>query len=287
MIDEGSIIGAARKLGLTSGAVALRIKVVEREIGAALIGRVGRKVAPTIAAHRLIQPLRELLVSVATIKHLGVDDGAIVGKLRLGAISTATTGLVPQLLRSLVTTNPNFEVFVEPGTSIELYDRVLDGALDAAIVVEPPFALRKGEMFTRWLSEPLVLIAPIELADTDSLSLLRTQAFIRYDRRNWGGRIVDDYLKRTGLQPRDRYELDALDAIVAMVSAGLGVAIIPDWTGPHPEGTPVIRRPLPPPSATRNIGLYRRSMSARQDLLDIVERAFRTNGAIVRPPQSL
>jgi len=277
VIEEGSIAGAARRLALTPGAVALRIKMVEAELGATLIGRAGRRIAPTATAARLLAPLRALVTGTADLKRLAANELDVTGELRLGTIATASTGLLPPLLRRLTEMHPHFDIFIEPGTSLELCERVLDGALDAAIVVEPPAALRKAELFTPWLTEPLVLIAPPGTSETDPLALLRTETFIRYDRGNWGGRIVDAYLRRSGIVPHDRFELDALDGIVALVSAGLGVAIIPDWVGPHPQGTAVTRLALPAPIPVRTVGLYSRSVSARQDLIALVTSTFRAS----------
>jgi DNA-binding transcriptional LysR family regulator len=277
VIEEGSIAGAARRLALTPGAVALRIKMVEAELGATLIGRAGRRIAPTATAARLLAPLRALVTGTADLKRLAANELDVTGELRLGTIATASTGLLPPLLRRLTAMHPHLDIFIEPGTSLELCERVLDGALDAAIVVEPPAALRKAELFTPWVTEPLVLIAPPGTSETDPLALLRTETFIRYDRVNWGGRIVDAYLRRSGIVPRDRFELDALDGIVALVSAGLGVAIIPDWVGPHPQGTAITRLALPAPIPVRTVGLYSRSVSARQDLIALVTSTFRAS----------
>jgi DNA-binding transcriptional LysR family regulator len=274
VIEEGSIAGAARRLGLTPGAVALRIKMVEAELGATLIGRAGRRIAPTATAARLLAPLRALVAGTADLKRLAANEQDVAGELRLGTIQTASTGLLPPLLQRLAEVHPHLDVFIEPGTSLELCERVLDGVLDAAIVVEPPATLRKAERFTPWVTEPLVLIAPPGTSESDPLVLLQAEVFIRYDRRTWGGRLVDAYLRRSGIVPRDRFELDGLDGIVALVSAGLGVAIIPDWVGPHPQDTSVARLPLPAPIPTRTVGLYSRSVSARQDLIALVTATF-------------
>lgn len=279
MIEEESIAGAARRLGITAGAVALRVRTVEAELGATLIGRAGRRIAPTPAAARLLQPMRALVAGTADLKRLAVSGQSVAGELRLGTIATASTGLLPPLLRTLTRRYPNLDIMIEPGTSLDLCERVLDGALDAAIVVEPPVSLRKGETFVPWCVEPLVLIAPTAMRDVDPLELLSRETFVRYDRRNWGGRIVEAYLRAIGVTPRDRIELDALDGIVAMVSAGLGVAIIPDWAGPRPKGTAVAQISLQPPVPARVVGLYHRGLSHRQDLIDIVDATFRSVAA--------
>lgn len=277
VIDESSIANAARKLGLTPGAVALRIKVLENELGTALIGRAGRNIAPTAAAKRLLPSLRQLAADAASLRRIGAAsegrDDSLCGELRLGAISTASAGILPSLLKDMAHAYPQVDIFIEPGTSLELYKRVLDGVLDAAVIIEPPTALRKAETFTQWTSEPLIVIAPSELAGCDPLELIASQPFIRYDRRNWGGQIVDNYLKSEAVITHERYELDSLEAIVAMVSAGLGVSVIPDWKGPRPAGCKIAEIPLPPSAPERVIGLYHRNMSMRQDLINLVNAA--------------
>ena len=88
---------------------------------------------------------------------------------------------------------------------------------------------------------------------------------------------MDAYLRRSGIVPHDRFELDALDGIVALVSAGLGVAIIPDWVGSHPQGTAMARLALQATIPVRTVGLYSRSVSARQDLIALVTSTFRAS----------
>lgn len=270
--DGRSIASAARSLGLTPGAVSLRLKALEAEFGFRLIERSGRSVTPTKDAATLLNAARNVVRDARALKSLALDaDGQLRGDVRLGAISTAITGTLPALLSALARDQPAITMFIEPGTSLELYGRVVAGELDGAILVAPPLGLRKDESFSPWLTERLVLIAPTIWAARRPVSLLRTAPFIRYDRRNWGGRLVDAYLKRTDIKPVERYELDALDGIVAMVSAGLGVAIIPDWAGPRLEGVDFAKLALPPPAVSRVVGLFHRKGSARRGLIEVVD----------------
>ena len=74
-----------------------------------------------------------------------------------------------------------------------------------------------------------MVLAPQSMAGRDPHVLLSTQPFIRYDRNQWGGHQVEGYLHRVGIKPRERYELNALNAIAVMVELGLGVSLVPDW----------------------------------------------------------
>jgi DNA-binding transcriptional LysR family regulator len=79
----------------------------------------------------------------------------------------------------------------------------------------------------------------------DPRAAIERHPFIRYDRNQWGGQLVDRYLRHHGLKVREWLELDALDAIAALVNRGLGIAIVPDWAPPWPEGLDLQKRLLP------------------------------------------
>jgi DNA-binding transcriptional LysR family regulator len=258
--EHGSLAEAARRLNLTAAAVAQRVRALEGDIGAQLLARSGRRVQPTEAGLAVLARARGFLDGARALRNAAAGDLA-VGEFRLGAISTALTGLVPAILSRLVEHHPATSIFVAPGTSMELYRRVLEGDLDAAILVEPQFALSKSCAFAVLRSEELIVIAPASEAGRDPHALLREEPFIRYDRNHWGGRLADDYLRRAGIRPRERFELDALEAIAVMVDRGLGVSLVPDWPAPWPEGLQLAKLALPGPAPRRQVGLVWRRAS--------------------------
>jgi len=253
--EHGSMAEAARRLGVTPAAVAQRIAALEADLGTALLLRSGRRVAPTEAGRAIVAGGHRILVEVRQLR-LAARADADVGELRLGAISTAMTGLLPPALHRLAVSAPGLDVFLLPGTSTEVYRQVIDGGLDAAILVRPPFVIPKSLDWVRLRTEPLVLICPEDWAGDDPLALLRARPFIRYDRNNWGGRLAERWMKDMGLTLREGLELDQLEAIAVMVNRGLGVSIVPDWAPPWPEGLRLCRLPLPGHlRPTREIGL--------------------------------
>ncbi|KZE29297.1 LysR family transcriptional regulator [Chelatococcus daeguensis] len=265
--DHGSMAEAARRLAITPAAVAQRIRALEAELGTSLLARAGRTMQPTEAGAAVIERARRLLNDEREIKALALADTP-AGELRIGAIATAVTGLLPGVLARLAANHPQVEIYVQPGNSIELYDRVIGGELDAALIVEPPFAPPKTHAFVLLGEEPIVLVAPGERAREDPLRLLASEPFIRYDRNHWGGRLVDVALRRLGIRPRERFELDALDAIAVLVDRGLGVALLPDWPPPWPEGLAIAKLPVSGLAITRRIGLIWPRNSRRRRLIE-------------------
>jgi DNA-binding transcriptional LysR family regulator len=100
--------------------------------------------------------------------------------------------------------------------------------------------------------------------------LLATQPLIRYDRNQWGGRQADEYLRARGIVPRERFELNALNAIAVMVDRGLGVSLVPDWARPWPEGLQLARLPLPNATVPRRIGIVWSRSSVRVRLVTVL-----------------
>ena len=252
--DRGSMAAAARVLNITPAAVAQQIRTLERELGAPLIARAGRTVSLTEEGSRILQRARDLLRDVADMRSVA-NDSEVSGELRLGACPTALAGMLPDILARMVEAFPQINVYIRPGYSAELYRAVETGELDAAVVLQAPYNLPKTCDWQLLREEPLVMIAPARLAGRDPHELLRTEPLIRYDRNQWGGRVADDYLRRAGIVPRERFELNGLNAIAVMVDRGLGVSLVPDWAKPWPEGLDLVRIPLPLPSEPRRIGM--------------------------------
>jgi DNA-binding transcriptional LysR family regulator len=269
VVEAGSIAEAARRLNLTPAAVALRIRTLEKEFGARLLVRSGRTVTPTEAGRAIVDLGRGLLRHLRDLK-AAVTVDTYTGELRLGAVPTAITGLMPRILTALQDVHPGMEIHIVPGQSAELYAKVLGGELDGAIIIEPYFKMSKACGWTVLREEPLLVIVPASMTGADAHSVLTREPFIRYGRSIWGGRLVEDYLHRARIRPKERFELSTLDAIAVLVNQGLGVSLVPDWAPPWPEGLSLAKLPLPLPTEPRRLGLVWMNGSARVRLL----RAF-------------
>lgn len=258
VVDGGSIAEAARRLNVTPSALAQRLGSLEAELGYRLVMRAGRTVQPTPAGLAILPHARRLIDGVRDLRAIAACDQP-EGQLLIGATATSLTGLLPGILRLLRERYPGISTFVRPGSSADLYQDLIKGELDAALMVEPIFELPKS---TGWLTlreEPLLLIAAERLGEQSAMDLLNTHPFIRYDRNQWGGQIVDRFLRKYAPEVKEWLELDALDAIATLVDQGLGVAIVPDWAPPWPEGLR-LRREILADAGTRRIGvLWNRS----------------------------
>jgi DNA-binding transcriptional LysR family regulator len=262
VIEHGSIAEAARRLNLTPAAVAQRIHALERDMGTQLLVRSGRTVKPTEAGFNIISQAKQLLHNARDLKAIANDQTG-AGELRLGAIATALNGLLPDVFAALSKPYPLLSIYVAPGTSESLYPQVLSGELDAAVIVQPEFAIPKTCGWTTLRQEPLIVLAPSTLATHDPIEALKAAPFIRYDRNAVGGRIADRYLRNAGIQTQDRFELTSLTAIALLVDRGLGVSLVPEWAPPWPEGLSLKKMPIGDHAYVRRLGLIWNQASAR------------------------
>jgi DNA-binding transcriptional LysR family regulator len=262
VVDNGSIAEAARRLNITTAGVAQRIRALESEIGTRLLVRSGQRVRPTAAGLAILDRLRGVLAELRDVKSLALSDRPM-GELRLGATGSSTSGLLPDILALLTEKYPQIEISMISGNGAELYQKVLAGDLDAAIIPQPPFAIPKAYDWFTLREERLIVLAPASTRTRDAHALLRSQPFIRPRLNSWVGRLVEGYLRKAGIRPHERYELDTLEAIAVMVDHGLGVALMHDWAPPWPEGLSVVKIPVPDTQFSRRLGLIWSRASVR------------------------
>jgi len=266
VVDTGSMAEAARRLDLTPAAVAQQIRTLEREFGAPLLARAGRTVSVTPAGSRIVAQSRGLLRELADLKVLANDEHA-TGELRLGTINTALHSLLPDILAHFVSAHPHVKVFIQSGSSNELYEALRQGDVDAAVCTHPAFAMPKTFVWELLREEPLVVIAPQSLAKRDAHDLLAHEPLIRYDRSRAGGKEAERYLRRAGIVPTERFELSSLAAIAMMVDRGLGVSLAPDVATPITGTLRIARISLPMESEPRRFGVLWKRGSVRDRLI--------------------
>lgn len=222
----GTFAAAGMHIGLTQSAVSAQMRNLERALNQQLFDRTGRQAILNAAGKRALPMAGEMLDLFSRMATVD-SPGECSGELRIGAIASVQTGLLPNALLRLRQAAPRVEPKLVPGVSLNLLSQVDAGELDVAILIRPPFPLPK-ELHTRLLrQEPFVLVVPEELQGDDPLQILSEQPLVRYDRNSFGGRLVSRFLREQRLDVQVALELDELDGIVKMVECGLGVTLIP------------------------------------------------------------
>jgi len=227
IVKEGSIAAAARAQFLTPAAINQRVRTLEDELGTILFIRSGRTVQPTEACVRLLPHAQKLVEDAALLK-THIDATGLTGDLRIGAISSLMTSLIPQTLATLKQTAPEVLPFIYPGTSPALFKMLSAGELDIALIIKSNFLLPKNLEMSLLRTEPLVLLSQKDRILTIE-ETLKTEPYIRYDPDSWGGRQAESYLEDHNITPKIYCTIDALDTTAQMVENGLGVSLVPNW----------------------------------------------------------
>lgn len=223
VIDKGSIAEAARQQNLTAAAVGQRVRALERQLNERLVTRSGSTVRPTPACLRILPRIRSLLSQMTLLQQDLAADG-LAGPYRLGVISTALADHAVCLVEGFAACASNVELSVVPGTSQQLYEMLSEGALDAAILVEPPFSLAKAFLTTILEPQPLAWVMP-KKSVSDNLPL------IVYDRLSWGGAIGWRWITANASARPILCEMDAPETVATLVASGIGCALLPVWAG--------------------------------------------------------
>ena len=191
---HGTFAAAGLHIGLTQSAVSAQIRNLEQALGVRLFDRTGRQAILNPAGQRAVPMAQEMLATFSRMA-ISEDVGEFRGELKIGAVATAQTGLLPQALLRLRQQAPGVEPKLVPGVSLNLLSQVDAGEVDLAIMIRPPFELPKELSVQVIRREPFVLIVPLEVEGDDPLQLLAEHPHVRYDRNSFGGRLVTQFLR--------------------------------------------------------------------------------------------
>ncbi|WP_413738445.1 LysR family transcriptional regulator [Sodalis sp. RH21] len=226
VFQYGTFSAAGQRIGLTQSAVSAQIRILEQAIGMQLFDRTGRTAVLNAAGIRIL-PMAEEIVAIFSRMSQPDNVRDYHGPIKIGAIATVQTGILPNVLLRLHQEAPAIEPKLIPGLSFNLLGEVEAGNIDLALVIKPGFPLTKELYYETLQLEPFVLITPSDMEELNPIAILRNQPFIRYDRTSFGGRLVSQFLREHHIDPCHTLEIDEIDSIVKMVEVGLGVALVP------------------------------------------------------------
>ena len=224
---------AAKKLHISQPPLSMQIRALEAELGVMLFNRTQRSVALTQAGNALLGEARDILARVdqAVLMTRRVSRGEI-GELAIGFISVADYNVLPVVLREFRRAFPLVNLTLRESTTDAQIRDLLAGRIDVGFVL-PPINEPSLESLPI-LREPLIAALPdkhplARKAGKLVLEKLKDAPFILFPRPYAPG-LYDDVVsccKAAGFSPRVEQEAIQMQTIVSLVSAELGVALIP------------------------------------------------------------
>ncbi|UMR30876.1 LysR family transcriptional regulator [Massilia sp. MB5] len=268
---------AAKRLHMTQPPLSQAIQGLEELLGARLFERNRRGVALTPAGDALLTEARRLLDQALELPAI-VQRAAAgeAGRLSLAFVSSADYSVLPPFLRAYRSAYPQVQIRLQEATSDLQLDELLHGRIDAGLLIPPLPEKAKAELeYLPVLSEPLILAAPADLADLPSegavdLAALPPLPLIVFPRAISPG-LHDAILavfRAAGITPAIGQEAIQMQTIVSLVSAGMGIALVPQSVS-NLRRPGVEYRPL-----TQSTPLVETGLAWRRDNASPVLRGF-------------
>jgi DNA-binding transcriptional LysR family regulator len=233
VVDEGGVIRAASKLHRVPSSVTMRIKQLESSMGVKLFHR-DRQRLHLSPAGELLLDYAQRLIQLSDEAREVVSGTAPRGVLRLGALESTTASRLPPILAGFHSRYPDVRLELTTGTNDALVSQLVERKLDAAFIAEPPTVRTLDHVAL--FAERLILISSPDhrlikhARDVEGTSLIAFPEGCAYRR------ALQRWLGSDSLAPFRVIELSSYHAIVACVTAGTGIALLPEAvldTMPH------------------------------------------------------
>ncbi|MGV6850273.1 MAG: hydrogen peroxide-inducible genes activator [Marinibacterium sp.] len=266
---------AAEACFVTQPTLSAGIKELEDRLGVRLIERTKRSVMLTPVGEEIAERAAALLlagkeIEEAAAAHLRPDEG----DLRLGAIPTIGPFLIPPALPDLRDTFPNLRIYLREEMTEDLLAGLREGRLDL-ILIALPFEI--GVLECEYLFEDgYHLAAPSDWADVAEEHLARSGKLMLLETGHCLQRHALSAFPNLDLRQDETFAATSLTTLIAMVSEGLGITLLPDLAVQAGIGrqSAVNLTPLPD-ACPRRVVLAWRKTSARKEV-------FRKIAAVLR-----
>ena len=218
---------AAAQLNVSQPSISYRVKELEQRLGRVLLVRGGQDVRLTAQGQALLAHAERIIGAAQAMQQEFSAGGAPTGPIRIGVNDAFAAVCLPHLLRRMAADHPAVEVAVVVDTSHALTSILDRGELDVAVVSTPPLLAglrfeRLGQQRVAWIGGPGEARAPAE----DLAWVTSARVFVTPPPSNLDG-LTNDWFRGVNLVPPRLSLCNSVSAIVGLVQAGSGVAILP------------------------------------------------------------
>jgi len=261
----------------------MQIKELEEALGAVLIERGARRVRLTKFGEDAALRVRDILRSVDELGDFArASRGWLAGQLHIGMIPTIAPYLLPTIIGDLTRMHPELDIHVREALTSRLIQELVEGRLDTAIVALPVSepSLTEVALF----AENFLLVRPGEDEGTPvpSSETLREMRLLLLEE---GHCFRDQALSFCNMQSsplREALDASSLSTLVQMVSAGMGVTLIPEMAvAVETRSASVSVARFKDPQPARTIGMiWRKTSPLAGQLLQLSEVVCRSADAL-------
>ncbi|SCW87782.1 LysR family transcriptional regulator, hydrogen peroxide-inducible genes activator [Rhizobium mongolense subsp. loessense] len=271
---QGHFGRAADVCAISQPALSMQIKELEETLGTELFERGARQVRLTSFGEAFALRVRDILRSVDELADLArASQDQLVGRLRIGVIPTVAPYLLPAIIGNLTRINDGLEIHVRETLTSKLVHELAEGRLDTAIVALPVSepSLTEVALF----SEKFVLVRPSEDEGkpVPNREALREMRLLLLEEGHCFRDQALSFCNVHSALPRELLDGSSLSTLVQMVSAGIGVTLIPEMAvGVETRSASVSVAHFQSVQPSRTIGMiWRKTSPLAQQFLKVSE----------------
>lgn len=259
------------RLHLSASAVSRAIHRLEKQVGRRLLERDNRSVQLNDAGRVFLSYARQSVEEWHRVRaRLNPQPAQLAGEVSLFCSVTAVYSLVAELLGRVRRRYSGIELILHTGDQADAIGRVQSGVEDLAIAARPQL-LPNALQFLTLARSPLQFIAPLARS-SDAAPLCADQCWetlpLIVSERGLARHHVDQWFRRRGVEPSIYAQVAGHEAIVPMVSLGLGVGVVPALVlDASPQRDTVQVVPAQPPLPMFEVGLCVREQRLEDPLV--------------------
>lgn len=225
---------AAEILSISQPALSRSITKLEEELGTPLFDRTGRSVQLNkfgqLFLRRVENGLNEIAIGVEELNQL---KNPYTGTVSISFLQILGIQIVPDIIRDFNEKFPDVEIRLYQNNIMASIEQLLSREVDLCFI--PQIKDNAKIMWYKLYDEELFLYVPARhpLAERDSVSLkeLSKENFIAFKSGLGMRNVIDGFCEQAGFQPQIKFEGEDVPTLAGLVSAGLGVTIIPAFHG--------------------------------------------------------
>jgi LysR family transcriptional regulator, transcription activator of glutamate synthase operon len=250
---------AALALRVAQSAVSRQVFNLESELGVDLFVRDGRNVKLTPIGSMFLKHMEQAMKVIENATREieeCVDPGK--GTIRIGFPSSLASYTLPTAISAFRELYPQVKFQLKQGSYHNLIDGVVKGEIDMALLGPVPQQEKKviGDiLFTDNIVALLPVGHPFASKSSLMLSQLRGDSFVLFPEGYILRDIIFNACQQIGFKPNVSFEGEDIDAIKGLVSAGLGVTLIPEITLVDSLPRSTVKIPISEPSVRRTVGI--------------------------------
>jgi LysR family transcriptional regulator for metE and metH len=244
---EGTVTGAAKQLHVTQSALSHQLRDAEERLGTRLFLRVGKKMVLTPAGNHLLATANRLLDELARAEEQVSNlNGGSAGVIRLCTECYTCYHWLPSLLKNFHAKFPKVEVTIDVASTRQPVEALLNGKLDVAILFCAP--KNKNLVLTKICEDQMLIVmsATHRLSHSKRVRAkdLEGETVLCYPPRE-ESTLCKQFLHPAGVTPKEVLEIPLTEAVMEMVSAGMGIALLAQWAiAPYLKHGRVVARPF-------------------------------------------